>query len=73
MSPRRKSKKTSFEAKMARLEAIVEELEKGGLDLEKAISLFKEGTKLVEELSEMLREAEVEIENLYSEDDSDGD
>ena len=58
---------------MARLEAIVEELEKGGLDLEKAVSLFKEGTKLVEELSEMLREAEVEIENLYSEDDSDGD
>ena len=58
---------------MARLEAIVEELEKGGLDLEKAVSLFKEGTKLVEELSEMLRDAEVEIENLYSEDDSDGD
>ena len=58
---------------MARLEAIVEELEKGGLELEKAISLFKEGTKLVEELSEMLRDAEIEIENLYSEDDLNGD
>ncbi len=72
MSPRR-SRKTSFEDKMARLEAIVEELEKGGLELEKAISLFKEGTKLVEELSEMLRDAEIEIENLYSEDDLNGD
>ncbi len=42
------------------------QLEQGGLGLEEAIKLFKEGTALVNELSQLIREAELEIENLYA-------
>jgi len=59
-------KKESFEDKLSRLEKIVEELERGGLDLDRAMQLFREGTQLVNELSEMLREAELEVENMES-------
>lgn len=67
MSRQKKTrKKESFEDKLSRLEKIVEELERGGLDLERAMQLFREGTQLVNELSEMLREAELEVENMES-------
>ncbi len=67
MSKQKKTrKKESFEDKLSRLEKIVEELERGGLDLDRAMQLFREGTQLVNELSEMLREAELEVENMES-------
>ncbi len=67
MSRQKKTrKKESFEDKLSRLEKIVEELERGGLDLDRAMQLFREGTQLVNELSEMLREAELEVENMES-------
>ncbi len=67
MSQKRgRKKKESFEEKLARLEAIVNQLERGGLELDKAMKLFREGTALVNELSEMLRAAELEIVELTS-------
>ena len=63
---RKTRKKATFEEKLSRLENIVERLEHGGLDLDEAMQLFREGTTLVNELSEMLREAELEIENMES-------
>jgi exodeoxyribonuclease VII small subunit len=64
-----RKKNDNFETKFARLEEIVQKLEHGGLELEEAIKLFREGTELVNELSELIREAELEIENLYASND----
>jgi exodeoxyribonuclease VII small subunit len=53
-----------FEECLARLEKIVNELEKGELPLEKALALFEEGVQLSNSCRKELDEAEGKIEIL---------
>ena len=46
------------------LEAIVAELERGGMDLEATLERFEEGSKLLERCQAELKEAEGRLENL---------
>ena len=53
-----------FEAALARLEEIVQELEKGDLPLEQSLKLFEEGIKLSRICNNRLEEAERKVEIL---------
>ncbi len=53
-----------YEEALARLEHITEQLEKGDLTLDEALTFFEEGIKLVKICSKMLDEAEGKIEVL---------
>jgi len=53
-----------FEKAMDRLEHIVEELEKGELDIDKSLEIFEEGIKMSQVCSKKLNEAEQKIEKL---------
>jgi len=53
-----------FEKAMTRLENIVEELERGDLDIDKSLEIFEEGTKMSRLCSKKLNEAEAKIEKL---------
>ena len=53
-----------FEKAMDRLEKIVEELEKGELDIDKSLGIFEEGIKMSRVCSKKLNEAEQKIEKL---------
>ena len=52
----------TFEAKVARLEAIVKDLEGGNVQLDKAVTLFKEGKTLSRECQELLKAAQEQID-----------
>ncbi len=54
----------SFEENMARLEEIVDLLEKGGAPLAESLSLFEEGTRLVSFCTGQLDEAEQKVVKL---------
>ena len=49
---------------LRRLEIIVAELERGGMDLEATLERFEEGSKLLERCQAELKEAEGRLENL---------
>ena len=49
---------------MTRLEKIVEELERGDLDIDKSLEIFEEGIKMSRVCSKKLNEAEARIEKL---------
>ena len=53
-----------FEKAMSRLEKIVEELERGDLDIDKSLEIFEEGVKMSRLCSKKLNEAEAKIEKL---------
>ncbi len=53
-----------FEQALARLEQIVEQLEKGELALEKSLQLFEEGIKISQFCGSKLDEAERNVEIL---------
>lgn len=53
-----------FEKALGRLEEIVEELEKGEIELEKSLEIFEEGIKMTRLCSKKLEEAEKKIELL---------
>ena len=53
-----------FENAFARLETIVEDLEKGDLALEEALKLFEEGVKISQFCNAKLDEAERKVEIL---------
>jgi len=53
-----------FEKAMKRLEQIVEDLEKGDLDIDKSLEMFEEGIKMSRLCSKKLAEAESKIEKL---------
>ncbi len=55
------TEKKSFEENMARLEEIVQLLEKGDAKLADSLKLFEEGTKLVSLCSALLEEAEGKV------------
>jgi exodeoxyribonuclease VII small subunit len=53
-----------FEAALARLEEIVQQLEKGELPLEQSLKMFEEGIKLARVCHARLEEAERKVEIL---------
>ena len=53
-----------FEKAMTRLESIVEELERGDLNIDKSLEIFEEGIKMSRACSKKLNEAETKIEKL---------
>lgn len=61
-----------FEAKLDRIDAIVKELENGNTKLDRAIALFKEGKVLARQCEELLKSAQLQIEEAMSEPDSTG-
>lgn len=57
----------SFEQKMAKLDAVVEQLEDGKLGLEDSLTAFQQGTELVKGLKDMLAQAEVRVKKIMGE------
>jgi len=57
----------SFEAVLARLREVVEELEQGELSLEESLTLFEEGIKLSHKAARRLESAERRVEALLQE------
>lgn len=55
---------TTFEMKMTRLEEIVKSLDEDGLSLEKSLELYQEGIKLSKECDDILKNAELKVEEL---------
>ena len=53
-----------FEKAIQRLEKIVDDLEKGELDIDKSLEMFEEGVKMSRVCSKKLNEAEAKIEKL---------
>jgi len=57
-------KKRTFEEQIARLEAIVSQLERGDAQLAESLALFEEGTKLIASCGGMLDQAEQKVVKL---------
>ncbi len=58
------SKKISFEEAMAKLDAIVQQLEQGQVPLEEAVKVFEEGVRLYRLCADQLQEAEKKLQRL---------
>ena len=56
--------KMSFEEAFAELETVVNQLEEGGLALEKSLALYERGQALAVRCSELLDEAELKVEQI---------
>ena len=54
-------KKDSFEDKMQQLEQVVDELEKGDMNLDESLVKFEHGMKLAKECNKMLEDAEKKV------------
>jgi exodeoxyribonuclease VII small subunit len=61
---RDKSGGKTFEQALARLEELVNGLERGNLSLEDSIAYFEEGTKLIQECTSLLEAAEAKLKKL---------
>ena len=59
-----KKTELNFEEKMNKLQEIVGELEKENIDLDKSISLYKEGLELTKSLKDELSKFEDKIKEL---------
>ncbi len=59
-----KGKKIDFEASLAELETLVEQLEEGDLSLEKSMGAFEKGVKLTRDCQAALKEAEQKVQLL---------
>ena len=57
-------KEPTFEESLARLEAIVQSMERGDVALEESMKLFEEGTGLVQKCSKLLDAAELKVVQL---------
>lgn len=64
-----KKKPLNFEKNLADLEAIVEKLEKGDVNLEQSLKEFEKGIALVRNCQQALNEAELRVEKLVTEQD----
>ncbi len=58
----------NFEDKLAKLEMIVEKLEKGQISLDESLVLFEHGITLARECNTMLKSARQRVEKLIEED-----
>jgi exodeoxyribonuclease VII small subunit len=59
-----------FEEKMAKVEAIINELEKDEINLDESINKYTEAMKLIKECDESLKQAEEKISKIVTEDGS---
>lgn len=59
-------KNHTFEENMQRLEQIVRAMERGDVQLEESLKLFREGTELVEACGKLLDEAELEVKKIVT-------
>jgi exodeoxyribonuclease VII small subunit len=66
-APPAETEAVPFEASLARLEALVTELESGELDLEASLARFEEGVALSRRCAGQLREARQRIDVLVEE------
>lgn len=64
------NKELNFEETMQELERIVQELEKGDLNLDDSINKFEEGMKLSKSVSDYLEKAEKKITVLINNSDN---
>jgi len=63
-------KSQSFEKSMDRLDKIVAKLESGDIGLEDSLKLFAEGAELIATCRNVLCEAQLTVEKLFSEGDN---
>lgn len=61
----------TFEMKMTRLETIVKSLDEKEVSLEKSLELYQEGIKLSQECDNILKNAELKVEELNKDNESD--
>lgn len=59
-----KAKKIDFEASLAQLEQLVDQMEEGELTLEESLKAFEAGVKLTRECQQALKDAEQKVEVL---------
>jgi exodeoxyribonuclease VII small subunit len=59
----------TFEAKLARIDEIVKQLETGSVDLQRATELFKEGKTLARECDALLKTAQEQIDRAAGRED----
>ncbi|MCS6800504.1 MAG: exodeoxyribonuclease VII small subunit [Chloroflexota bacterium] len=59
----------TFEAAFAQLQAIVQRLEEGGLELEEAMGLYEQGMRLVKTCATIIETAELRLVQLQDETD----
>ena len=59
-----KDKKHNFEETLKKLEAIVDQLESGDVDLEKSVKLYEEGMRLKKICEEKLKNVEMQIKKI---------
>lgn len=52
----------AFEQKVAELESIVKELDKGDVELDRAVELFKRGKLLAGQCEDLLKDAQTQID-----------
>lgn len=57
-------KTLSFEAALKELEGIVDQLERGDVELEKSIAIYERGEALRNRCDELLKSAEMKIEKI---------
>ena len=62
-------KNATFEDKLAKLEQIVQAMEKGDVPLEESLKLFQEGTALVQECGKLLDQAEQQVTKIVTQAD----
>ena len=65
------SETKTFADTLKELEAIVAELERGGVDLDKTLTMFEQGTELLKQCKTHLEEAEGKIRELSLDETSD--
>ncbi|CAD2073721.1 exodeoxyribonuclease 7 small subunit [Jeotgalicoccus coquinae] len=61
----------TFEMKMTRLETIVKSLDEEEVSLQKSLELYQEGIKLSQECDNILKNAELKVEELNKDTDND--
>ena len=66
MTDNSKSEPKTFEQAMGDLESLVGNLERGDMPLDKALEAFEKGSKLVDECSKMLADAEMRVEKVMA-------
>lgn len=62
----KKNDEQKFEGALARLEEIVSRLEKGDVELDEALTLFTEGSRMAQLCQKKLAEAQTRIEKLVT-------
>ncbi len=62
MAKTEKNDKKNFETQLARLQAVVDRLERGDASLEQSLELFKEGQELVKDCRKRLAAARHQVE-----------